>query len=363
MKKFKGILESYNFKADREGIFKNINGDKYYITNFSQIQFMYNIKDYKSKTHIRRIKIENHIFDLRPEELLNLNAFKKILLAVNNYRFLGNKYDFDIFIGIILALDNSKIVYSLLGFGRVADDVYNLGNIIYTENTIYPFRDVIWSGKKGYFLQHTDRISIDANSYSLTEIYNKFNSVIGSYSLTVLSFAVAGIFFSSITNYMSSFPILHLTGKKGIGKSSLSYLILKFFGMDNNWGTVNCDSTSTKIGIEEKTQNFNNIPLVLNEINKSYYPMLKSRFDLQGSTKAANFKKMKTEERTVKGPIITISVDIPDNDQVSSRFVIIDYEKVNKDKAAFDQLSRESPKFSGFILNVLQRVSPEDIIM
>ena len=361
MKNFREELKSNKLYFDQNGIYAGKDKEEL-LANFSFLEYKYSIKEKDSGSLIRRVLIGNMTFDIEAKHLLNKNSFNMLLISKSSYHFTGSTRYFEVFVRILLSLENNQIVTDLPGFGMVRDGFWNLGNFVFTEGTLYSYHELIWSGNKGYFLQNTSKININRNGFPPAMIYDKFCEIFGKYSITILGYAVAGMFFGSIIDQRSSFPILYLTGGSGIGKSTFSELFLKLYGVDRSWGTVNCDSNSTKIGIDEKTQEFNNIPLVLNEIGKKYYPMLKSRYDGDGSVRVSKYKKKKTDERDVKGPTVAISVVPPEDAQVYSRFIFIDYEKVKRNKTAFDELQKESSKLSGFILDVIRNISAEDII-
>jgi ABC-type dipeptide/oligopeptide/nickel transport system ATPase subunit len=361
MKNFREELKKNILHFDQNGIYSG-KDQKECIANFSCLEYQYSIKNVETGCLTRRIQIGTTTFDIEAKHLLNKNNFNTMLLSRSSYHFTGSTQYFRLFIQILLSLENNLVVKNLPGFGRVRKDFWNLGNIVYTEDTVYPWRELVWSGPEGYFLQKINMINVNTTGITPAVIFDKFTEIFGEYSMIVLGFAVSGMYFSEIMKQISSFPILYLTGSAGIGKSTFSELFLKLYGVERSWGTVNCDSNSTKIGIDEKTQEFNNIPLILNEIGKSYYPMLKSRYDIQGSVKASQLKNKKTAERNVKGSTVAISVYLPEDPQVSSRFIIIDYEKVQRNKTAFDELHKESSQLTRFILDVIRKISVKDII-
>ena len=363
-KSFLDEVEKDGYHTDNKGIYKLFNEEIIYISNFNSVKFLYTLIDSESgnETRIRVVKINNIIFNLTHKDITSKRKFNQLLLNRSKFYFRGSSSDFQIFLEIILNLDNGLNIRELKGSGKVHEKIVNLGNIILRKRHDYLYSEIVWLGKQGYKLASQKNIEIDINGFDLPTLWNKMHGIYKQYSYLIFGFSIATAFFREIISDMGAFPILYLFGNAGSGKSTLSELIGNLFGAKRNYFTVNCDSLSTPIGIEEKTQELNNLPLIMNEVSSKQNPYLRSRYDGDGSIKASLRKNNPIHERQVKCSTIAISVSKPLELQVAQRCIFLDISIVMKDKKLFDMLYLERSKLSTFIKEVLIKIKPAIIL-
>lgn len=357
---FKDHIATLDWYTDSKGVYFISDDRRIYIANFSTLKFLYNMKSEKGR--VRVVLIDNIKFELTPRELLNSNNFNLLTLANSKFRLVMNREMFQCFQDIILDLDNGKELETLPGIGWVHPDIINLGNKLYVLGEHKDTQEVVWIGTKGYLLQFKDKIKLAEDGFSFDEIWDKFYKLYGMNAILIVGFATATAFFSQLLEEKGSFPILYINGGSGRGKSCLAELILKLFGMDTSFGSVNISANATKVGIETKSMLLKNLPLAIHEHNKDHLDLIKYRFDGQGSVKYDQNSSDNLSQRHVEGSTIITSVERPMDKQITSRCVFIDLDHITMKKELFDKVRREASRLSGFITTVLD-VCDKDSIM
>ena len=359
--KFLRLLNKRDWKTDEQGIFHNIDGKRYNVTNFSKIEFLYNLRISENE-FVRVIKIDNVVFELSSEHLFSGGKLSRFLLDRSSFIINDLKNNFQNLSQIILDLDNKKFVKPANGFGKINDNLWNLGNKIIINNKVKDFQEIVWSGKQGFLLEKTDKINIRSLKYSIEEIFKKFDEVYGKQSLLVMGYAVASMYFSSIFKQNGTFPLLYISGKAGSGKSSLSTLIGHLFGTSDSLIATNCETLSTPKGIENKSLKLYDLPMILNEVTKKFYPLIKTRFDGSSSVVSMSSKNGDVNEKKVIGSTIAVSVSHPLEPQILSRCILFDYNTIDRDQTKFARLWDIKQDFSSFIVEILTNI-PEELIL
>ncbi len=361
-KKFMEELSRYGFNVDDEGIYV-VEGDVIkYLTNFSNIEFLYSATEESSGEKLRYIKIDQTTFTLRPTHLLSSNSFNKLLLNKSNFRVSCTREEFLNITDLILKLDNEKIVKKLEGFGKVDKRIYNSGNIIIADDNIMSYKEIIWLGKDGFLVNHTNDMHVDLKGYDMKKIWKKFHGIYDYEALLIIGFAVAGCFFKPIIDHFGSFPIFFLTGESGSGKSALAELIARLYGAKSILATVNCETKSTTRGIEQKSLMLKNLPLILDEMSVEFFHIIKSRHDGQGSIIKGRFGSSGYLEKTVNGSTIVTSEVMPFDYHVISRCIFFNLDDIKKNKHEFDRFYTNSMRLSRFAVDIIKRVKPDLII-
>jgi len=361
-KVFSEILAEVEYYIDSNGIFYHNKGKKKHLTNFSKVKYLYNMRG-ENGVIIRMIRIHNIIFHLCPDHLISVSRFKKLLLSNSKFRLTGPKAHFELFIGCILKLELNIEVKKLSGIGYLNDQIIHLGNRLIIAGESRNFQSLVYIKNKGYQLDDHNLVTISNTGYIFEEIWEKLYEIYGKYTYIIIGFTIASAFFKQIKGEIKSFPILGIFGASEKGKSSLSRIIVSLFGIVNpELVTVNCDSSSTRIGMEEKFQQLYNIPVILNEISSAVHTLMKVRFDGEGAVKSVNSKNESTKERAVHQSTIAISVNRPTKIEVDNRCVHIDFSNIEERKEEFDLLMENLQKLSRFVYKIYPKLSPERII-
>lgn len=357
---FQKKLAEYDLKADQKGIYNIQQGNKIYITNFSQVSFLY--RKIRDDIIIRVYSFNGVPIEFKPADLLSKNSFNKKLLGCSSFCVNLDKNDFHKLIDLLLSLDNGKTVEQTTGFGQVTPDIFHLGNKVIINGKISGFKDTIWIGDRGFSLNKTDKIKVTKRNDEFKYIWNYFYGLYGMQAILILGFAVATLFFQQFLKERDFFPLLYIRAASGRGKSCLAQLICSLFGLNDSLATINCAGNSTKVGIEEKSLLLNNLPLVLNEATEEDFSYLKSRYDGQGSVKYHPDKPGSILERSVNGSTIITTVVKPFDKQIISRCVFIDLDQIQMEKELFDKVRAKLEDLSVFAPVLLKQLSFKDIL-
>lgn len=352
-------LEDYDLESDQDGIFQIMQGSKLYITNFSQVEFLY--RKIQDEVINRVFSFDGISIELSPSDLMSKSSFNKKLLGCSCFRVDLSKDSFPSFINLLLSLDDGKIVENTSGFGQVTPEIFHLGNKVIINGSPSNFETPIWIGTKGFALKQTDTIKVSEDSDEFHNIWSNFHGLYGMQAILILGFAVATLFFQQLLN-SRKFPLLYIRAASGRGKSCLAGFLCSLFGLNESFATINCAGNSTKIGIESKSLLLNNLPMILNEATEDNFNYMKSRFDGQGSVKFHRDKLGNILERSVKGPIVATTVVEPFDKQMVSRCVFIDLDKIIMNKKLYDEVQSKIEMLSCFATEILQNVSFDDLL-
>ena len=166
-KHFAELLTESGLKVNENGIYQEFKtGGIRKISNFLNIEYLFNKMQGNQK--FRFLKIDDIIFKLSPEDLVNRQNFRKLLLSAN-YNLSCSKQQFNKLVNIIIKMDNGKIINDTTGYGRIADHIYNFGNKILVNNVLRDFVPTIWLGKKGYYLNKTDMLNVTDEPFDPSE--------------------------------------------------------------------------------------------------------------------------------------------------------------------------------------------------
>jgi hypothetical protein len=356
---FEELLIESGLKVNETGIYQENKNSVIKISNFSNITYLFN--KMKGNQKFRFIKIDDTVFELTPEHMVNCQKLRKLLLS-SNYDLSCSIHQFNNLVNIILKMDNGKIINDTKGYGKIADHIYNFGNKVLVNNKLLDYQPNIWLGKKGYIVKKTDMLHVTDGSLDPSLLWNTFYKLYGMQAVLIIGFAVATLFFQEYMKKEKKFPLLYVKAGSGRGKTGLTELIENIFGIRHPFSSINCAGNSTKIGIENKSILLNNLPLILNELNEKDFQLIKSRYDGQGSVKYSDFKPGNISEKNVTGPSIITTVVEPRDKQVISRCVFINLDIIDMNKSAFEEARLLTKNFDSFTCTILRNISFNDII-
>ena len=358
-KPFEELLAESDLKVNEKGIYQDNKTGSFNITNFSNIKYLFNKVQGNQK--FRFIKINDTIFELTPEHMVNRHKLRKLLLS-SNYDLSCSTHQFKNLVKIILQMDNGKIINDTTGYGKIAHHIYNFGNKLLVNNELLDYQPNIWLGKKGYIIKKTDMLHVTDAQLNTSQLWNTFYKLYGMQAVLIIGFAVAALFFQEYMKKEKKFPLLYIKAGSGRGKTGLTELIENIFGIKHPFSSINCAGNSTKIGIENKSILLNNLPLIFNELTEKEFQLIKSRYDGQGSVKYSDFKPGNISEKSVTGPSIITTVVEPRDKQVISRCVFINLDIIEMNKSTFEQARTLTKNFDSFTCTVLRNISFTDII-
>jgi hypothetical protein len=357
---FETEINAVGWERDKNGVYYYRDNQKIPMTNFSVLEYLYNIETKKGK--VRVVKMDGEIYHLTAQELINPTSMKKLLLSKSNLRLEMDSIQFHFFSKIILKLDNKKYLKQTNGFGRVSDNIFHLGNMVFIDDHLEDFKDTFWLNKQGYSLQPSDKIQVSANPFSPDVIWGKMFKLYGMDAVLLTGFATATCFFKTIMKKHGSFPPLFVQGGSGRGKTRIAEFCTYMFGLDPSYSTINISTTATKPGIETKSLLFNNLPIIFNELDDDHFKIFKSRYDGQGSVKFDENSSNNLKERSVNGSTIVTTVVKPYDKQIISRCIFVDMDQIEMKKSLFDDVLKQAERLSGFIVSVLHNIKSEMVL-
>jgi Cdc6-like AAA superfamily ATPase len=357
------VVSHFGCSIDNYGIFYSNQNEKFYVSNIRRIQFLYTHVDDSDNdaTKYRVVLINDIEFKLSVKHLSSKSKFAEYLMSRCNLYFNGDKEIFDRIVREILTKKNNNIVSSIRGCGKVAEGLYNLGNMVIIKGKIEPCQHLIWDGNVGYQLEKQNGIKITMG-WSLLDIWSKLFTIYGKSAIVVLGYAITTLFFDVIQKQFGRFPILYLTGAPGKGKTALAELIAMLFGARYEFLSINCESLSTPIGSEEHLQQKYNLPHIFNEMQEKWHSLLKSRYDIELTMKASPSKQKRTEFRQVTGSTVAISVSRPLDKQIVSRCLFVDFDKIESHPIEFSQLYNQKEFLSSFIIHIIENIEASKVI-
>ena len=186
-----------------------------------------------------------------------------------------------------------------------------------------------------------------------SELHDKLFQVCGDQTWKILGFAVAS-FFADVAQKMFSiahFPLLFMYGKRHTGKSSLGGLIQDMLGCRRAIGEY---AFATQKANQRIAAQYKNCVVCLNEYtsNESNNKLLCQLHDREGYNRAEKDNSLKTNSVDIHSTFVVIStlnITGSKSEDVHSRLVEVDTDKMVYDREVFVFLSRMQDQFSACI--------------
>lgn len=160
-------------------------------------------------------------------------------------------------------------------------------------------------------------------------------------------------YYSEITDTLSCFPILWISGQRGSGKSTFSTLLLSLFvnvkAKGNALCSLFCNLTSSLASIERTLIRHSSFPIILDEYRPTLLgvsqikTLIMNAYDRGAQGKGTIGSSAKTDHtelvlRSPRSPVVITSQSTPNDPALSDRIVYIEFSKdveVNGDRLLF----------------------------
>lgn len=207
------------------------------------------------------------------------------------------------------------------------------------------------------FLQHKENGNLKKNVHLLEDVYQ-------NEAWKAIGFSVATLFIHEIVALFSFFPILFVSGKKGSGKNTLADTIKSLFGAKL---VKNFNFNSTAKSLQRSLARYSGVPLIMNEYSgtRQNNMLLRSIFDREGYQRAKTDNTNEVQGGEMNASLIALSTRAISGeyaDEVISRVVMLDMDRVKKDRKGMDEIRKAMPQLSEFVPFCLKNISAESLM-
>ena len=322
------------------------------VFGFTSIAINYTVID-KSDGNKVVMVIDDHEVIVPQKKMATPQALRDVILSNKpglTYMSMSGTIHYDALLNYLDRTQNKTMVEYAPGIGNVAPGMWNLGNIVISDNNVIPYESIIYADKDhGYLLDDvSDTIYTEASKHFFVKLAQMFEFY-GNRAAIAIGWAFANIYYSRILSKCGGFPVLFIHGRTKSGKSQLAHLILAMFGIKNPE-----NSSDFKLSMEKATANAMSrvkdracgIPTMFDEYgsnskhNDEHYVTLKSLFDASGRTMARFSNDNRTRKLNVKSGSIFTACNKEQREEGVNRCVYIDMDGVSdaNDAKEFERL-------------------------
>ena len=315
------------------------------------------------------VVIDGHELMMPSTALNNPTEFSKIIVTempVFVYMPMTKESRaYDMLFRYMAATRSNETVVRLPGLGEVSPSIWNLGNAVAIDGSVYPFSEIVKTSEEtGYLLDKSDQINV-SSSRGFFERTLKLFEFYDNWAAVALGWAFANIFFGDIIKNMMGFPMLFIHGRTRSGKSQLAHLVLSMFGVRNPESDpdfkLNMDK-ATKKAMERVKDRSAGIPHMFDEYGggtnirsrEEHFLVLKSMYDASGSTRAVFSNDNKVHKMNIRSGSIFTSCIKPSEEEAINRCVFVNLDGLSDGKDSMEyeyQLGGDMRKeLSSFIL-------------
>lgn len=245
------LYEKYGFWIEKDKYFSYVKGDATQWSNFTLMP-LYHIKDAVNPKRLFLIhndKGTEEVVELKTEDMISLNGFRKRVEALGNYIWLAKeeqlqKLKMYLFENVQTAVEVTQLGWHRKGFfafgngvfcsGRWNEaDKYGIVHLGDMGNFYLPSRSVIYEDEDMLYQWERKFVYLGENSVTLEGYTQSLIDVFGDNAKVGICFLVATLFRDIVFSYTKHFPMLNLFGPKGSGKSQLGHALMAFFIVNN----------------------------------------------------------------------------------------------------------------------------------
>lgn len=318
---------------------------------FSDIEIKYTIID--SGGNKTMLSIDGYDFIVPTTALNSPGEFsKEIMRSVPRFTYMAMTKDapaYDALFRYLAMMRSPDIVTKLPGLGEVKKGIWNLGNAVIVNGSIFPFSEIVYTHEHtGFMLDQSDQLNVQSS----TKFWERMASLFDFYdewAAVAIGWAFANIFFEEIIKNMMGFPMLFIHGRTRSGKSQLAHLILSMFGVKNPENDadfkLNMDKASKK-AMERVKDRSAGIPHMFDEYGggtnmrrrDEHFLVLKSMYDASGSTRAVFSNDNRVHKMHIRSGSIFTSCSKPTEEEAINRCVFVNLDGLSdsKDSMAYE---------------------------
>jgi hypothetical protein len=294
---------------------------------------------------INRYGDKSRAFHMASDQFATLSKFKEVCLGTGDFLWKGNEQDFNNVVeAMFLETEANPIILTDYA-GRLEDHkAWAFSNVmIFDDGTVVDYNDeyeafafddklfrVQWQGT-----DPSSRIALSKDKIDPEQVALLIHGAWGTPGLLALGYAISILFSNVYFNQYKCFPIGLFHGEAGSGKSTLSDILALISGFPMNNPSMNISNT-TQVGMSRKLAFYSSLPVRFDEHRtgdkkiEDKYSILRSFYNRQNSAKGTRFNMTSTYEVDVRGAVVVIGEQRPDDYALLTRCVPIFLSKTGK---------------------------------
>jgi hypothetical protein len=350
------------------------------ISNF-KITLKYNLNfkgEWKRQIILESDDTETYPFTLESEKMASIHAFKSLCLKKGNFFFEGKSSDLDEIWKMVLSKDDVPEVYLIDEIGYIrSHKTWLFKNLaIKDKKLILPDEDKVFWLDKDYGIEilplsygrQMPKLEEPEDGYDLFSqlklIEDSLNQNLGGYKGSLLiGYVVATIYSRYYFRKYSSFPILFAYGKYQSGKNVFCGLLMKFFGLDQNFATS--AQENTQAGVSRLLGYYSCLPIWIDEYRNSDKVNAMSGFFRNVYNKVSPIKAKKEEFGTrdviLKGNLVLSGEEMPVDTALRTRCVPVNLTSKERDDRLYNQVLSLSKNFSKITFSLIKQLDKGSI--
>jgi len=348
------------------------------VSNFS-IEIIQHINSDEDERSIRLVRMINEhgttiTYDTQSTNFVELNSFKRMVESKGNYRFRGDRTDYERI---------KHKLYEEMGDGRLIEQLgwqpegfwaFNNAVIIdgkvseLDDNGCFSFKGrqyYVKSGNKLYEHMHqkfgNQKLMIyEKPVVDFNEFLARLIQVHEERAYNLLLFSIATVFSDIVYDRVRFFPLMFLYGEAGTGKDEVIAACQGLFGRPQPKIKITGKANTDK-GKIRKFAEFINTPVHLSEyknVNEYVDEEMKALWDRDGYTRADKDSKYLTEEVPILSTCVFTGNYYPVEDALLTRIIAEEFTKTSftdEEKVNFGELKEILDQgVSGFLVDILE---------
>jgi hypothetical protein len=313
-------------------------------------------------------------FPLLPESMAGVGEFKKFCFSRGNYIFQGRSDELTKIWESEFLNNTGDMIYMPERIGRINKDLWLFGNMAIHKGKIYrPDNDgIIWVEKKGY---KPSSLSVDQKGEAadatipclydhlktdpvlfVRDVATKIKQSIKDYGAYIaIGWAIATIFSQDIFQQHKCFPILFPQGLRESGKTTLMRWIQGFSGVEMDGIMI---GESSQNSFARALSYYSSLSVWFDEYRNEKKVTDKDGFFRSAYNRQVSIKGTATAFQTrgysIHGTVAISGEDIPLDNGLLTRCVVIELSEDRRDRAWYEWLNNNSEKFSAFTKYLLE---------
>lgn len=343
----RSLYERYGFWIENNKYYSYQKGDPVQWSNFL-LTPLYHIRDTinpKRLFIIQNDKGVEEIVEIKTEDMISLNGFRRRVEALGNYVWLAKeeqlqKLKMYLFENVQSAIEVEQLGWHRKGFFAFGNGVYYAGRWIDADkygivrigengNYYLPSKSMIYENEDMLYQWERKFVFTGENSVSMYQYCQSLVDVFGDNAKVGICFLLATLFRDIVFSCAKHFPLLNLFGPKGSGKSQLGHALMAFFITNNEPPNIeNTTIAALAAAIAQCSNALVHIDEFKNSIDIKKREFFKGLWDGTGRTKMDMDRGKQKQTSRVSSGIIVSGQEMATSDiALFSRMIFLTFGK------------------------------------